>query len=187
MVGHAMRPDVGAVGAKLLYPDGTLQHAGLMLGPDGGAKHILRWAAPDAAGYLGQLALTRDVAAVTGACLAIRRAVFEEVGGLDEDLRVTWNDIDLCLRLRAKSYRVVWTPHAVLTHVELATRGAENPARFDAERSRLLARWGGAFDSDPFQNPALLATDDDLLLATLPRRRKPWLDRARASGESGVA
>jgi len=181
MVGHAMRPDVGAVGAKLLYPDGTLQHAGLMLGPDGGAKHILRRSTDDAAGYLGQLALARDVAAVTGACLAIRRAVFEEIGGLDEDLRVTWNDIDLCLRLRAKAYRVVWTPHAVLTHVELATRGAENPTRFDAERGRLLARWGDAFDSDPFQNPALLATDDDLLLATPPRRRKPWLEWDKAT------
>lgn len=187
MVGHAMRPAVGAVGAKLLYPDGTLQHAGLMLGPDGGAKHILRWAAGDATGYLGQLAMTRDLAAVTSACLAIRRGVFEEVGGLDADnLRVTWNDIDLCLRVRANGYRIVWTPNAVLTHVELATRGAdiqspETLARFNMEREHVLSYLGAAFDRDPFHNPALLAMDDDLVLAAPPRRLKPWAVRTRSA------
>ncbi len=187
MVGHAMRSDVGAVGAKLLYPTGNLQHAGLMLGPDGGAKHILRWATGDATGYLGQLALTRDVAAVTGACLAIRRTVFDEVGGLDEDnLQVTWNDIDLCLRVRAHGYRVVWTPNAVLTHVELATRGSEvqSPetlARFHREKDYMLARWGAAFDRDPYQNPGLLAMDDDLVLAAPPRRPRAWAVRAEST------
>ncbi len=180
MVGHAMRPTVGAVGARLLYPEGNLQHGGIMLGPAGRASHILRWSGPDTIGYLGQLALTRDVAAVTGACLAIRRAVFEEVGGLEEDnLRVTWNDIDLCLRVRAHGYRVVWTPHATLTHVEQASRQREDQdpgqlARFQAERNHVLWAWGDAFAQDPFQNPALLATDDDLLLAEPPRRPKPW-------------
>ena len=179
MASHAVRPDVGAVGVRLLYPDGTLQHAGLLLGPDGTATHVGRGAAPDDPGYLGQLACTRDLSAVTGACLAMRRDVFRTLGGMDERLAVTWNDVDLCLRVRAAGLRVVWTPHAVLLHHESASRGAEaaDPAklaRFREEQALVRATWGEALDRDPFLNPNLLATEAGPLVLTRPRHARPW-------------
>ncbi|MBR0649985.1 glycosyltransferase [Roseomonas terrae] len=179
MVSHAMRPDVGAVGAKLLYPDGRLQHAGLLLGPNGSATHVGRHARSDDPGYDGQLACTRDLSAVTGACLAMRRSVFEQIGGMQEKLAVAWNDVDLCLRVRAAGLRVVWTPHATLTHRELSTRGDEaldatKLARFRAEQSLMRELWGRALDEDPFLNPNLLATEAGPLVLTRPRRARPW-------------
>ena len=117
MVAQALRPGVGAVGAKLLYADGRIQHAGVVLG-NGGIAHQLRLASRADPGPMGELALARTVLAVTGACLAIRRATFLEVGGLDEDnLAVAFNDIDLCLRLADHGYRTVWTPFAELLHL----------------------------------------------------------------------
>src|SRR5262249_48106985 len=100
MVSQALRPDVGAVGAKLLYPDGRVQHAGVLLGVGHGAGHFFHGAPGDREGYFGFLALTRRVSAVTAACMALRRATYLEVGGLDENLPVAFNDVDLCLRLR---------------------------------------------------------------------------------------
>ena len=179
LVAMAMRPDVGAVGAKLLYPDRTLQHGGILLGPAGAATHVGRHLPADAPGYGGQLAVTRDLSAVTGACLAIRNEVFLRVGGMDERLAVTWNDIDLCLRVRERGLRVVWTPLAVLTHREGETRGrdADDPAseaRFRAEQAIVRDRWGDAIDRDPFLNPNLLAgLSGDMLLAK-PRHPRPW-------------
>ncbi len=178
MVVHAMRPDVGAVGARLLYRDGSLQHGGMALGPAGGATHLLRGAPRDAPGYLGQLSATRDVSAVTAACLAIRADVWARVGGMNERLPVAWNDVDLCQRVRAAGLRVVWTPHAVLLHLEGETRGedAADPARqarFLADRALYRAAWGAAADDDPFLNPNLIAGDRQLLLAP-PRRPRPW-------------
>lgn len=178
MVAHAVRPDVGAVGARLLYRDGSLQHGGMALGPAGRATHVLRGAPRDAPGYLGQLAATRDVSAVTAACLAIRADVWAQVGGMNEQLPVAWNDVDLCQRVRAAGLRVIWTPHAVLLHLEGETRGedAADPARqarFQADGARYRATWGSAADDDPFLNPNLVAGDHQLQLAP-PRRPRPW-------------
>ncbi len=179
MVSHAVRPGVGAVGARLLYPDGTLQHGGLLLGPGGAATHVGRGAPRDAPGYLGQLACVRDLSAVTAACLAVRRDVWTTVGGMDERLAVTWNDVDFCLRVRTAGLRVVWTPHAVLLHREGVTRGLEaadeaRQARFREEQALVRATWGDAAEHDPFLNPNLVATEAGPLALTRPRRRRPW-------------
>ena len=167
------------MGARLLYPDGTLQHGGMVLS-EMAATHVLRSAREEEPGYMGQLALTRDLSAVTGACLAIRRALFTELGGADESFDHTCNDVDLCLRARAAGWRVVWTPHAVLSHVDGATRGhdksLEQLTRFWHDLGRLHERWGEAMDFDPFLNANLVATDHSLVLAAVPRRKLPWTD-----------
>ena len=185
LVVHAARADVGAVGAKLLYPDGTLQHAGILLGPAGAATHVGRGARRDDPGYLGQFVCPRELSAVTAACLAMRVETWRAVGGMDESLAVTWNDIDLCLRVRAAGLRVIWTPHAVLLHREGVTRGldAADPvrqARFREEQALVRARWGQALDCDPFLNPNLVATEAGPLSLTRPRHRRPWQDPAVA-------
>jgi GT2 family glycosyltransferase len=185
LVSHALRPDVGAVGARLLYPDGRVQHGGVVLGPGLNAAHMLRLAEGGDAGYGGQLAMTRSFSAVTGACLAIRRAVFDEVGGLDAiNFAVSFNDIDLCLRLGEYGYRVVWTPFAELFHLESQSRGKpdtpEKLAREMREVGALWRLWRHAFDADPFHNPNLACAWDEPLHLCPPRHRKPW----RAPGVS---
>ncbi len=164
LVQQAMRAEVGAAGARLLYPNGTLQHAGLSIDGTGCFAHVMRGAAADAAGMFGEMRVTRSVAAVTGACLAIRREVFFEVGGLEQDkLAVTCNDIDLCLRVRHAGYRVVYTPQAVLIHREAATRGrdinAAQLARATRERDYLRQRWGTLATRDPYLNDNLCLLD----------------------------
>lgn len=157
MVRHAVRPGIGAVGAKLLYPDGTIQHGGVVLGIDGVASHS-HLGMPDAdPGYFARMVLVHEVSAVTGACLAMRAEVFAEVGGFDaRDLKVAFNDVDLCLRIRAAGYRIVWTPFAKLVHHESKSRGAEDTpekrARFEAEMNTMLDRWGPELRSDPYYN-----------------------------------
>jgi GT2 family glycosyltransferase len=180
LVSHAIRPDVGIVGAKLLHTNKKVQHAGVMLGPPGHAAHLYRFASRNNPGRFGQPALTRTLSAVTGACAAIRRAVFFEVGGLDEvDLPRTFNDVDLCLRLGDYGYRVVWTPYAELFHLESVSRGLEDtPAtqkRFLAEWHYLRKTWGSLLESeDPFHNPNLLFHPDYYEMPTSPRRPRPW-------------
>jgi GT2 family glycosyltransferase len=124
MVSHALRPEVGAVGAKLIYPSGEVQHAGVLLGVGHGAGHFFHGAPRDEVGYFGFLCLTRRVAAVTAACMAIRRSVYAEVGGFDaERFPIAFNDVDFCLRLGKSGYAVVWTPFAELYHVESTRSG----------------------------------------------------------------
>jgi GT2 family glycosyltransferase len=181
LTSQVFRPDVGIVGAKLLYPNEQVQHAGMVFGPEGIVVHLYRYARRDDPGYGGQLALPRTLLAVTGACLAIRRSVFFEVGGLDEiNLPVVCNDVDLCLRVGRYGYRIVWTPFAELFHVECASRGldSEDPAkrqRADREWSHLRKTWesrlGGA---DPFHNPNVLFHWEYHEIPSTSRRGKPW-------------
>jgi GT2 family glycosyltransferase len=126
MVGHAMRPEVGAVGAKLLYPDGTVQHAGVVVNESGAAGHAHRFLPADAPGYCSRAVLTQNVSAVTGACLVVKKRLYVEVGGLDAvHFQVAFNDIDFCLRLERTGYSNVFTPYALLYHHESLTRGVE--------------------------------------------------------------
>jgi GT2 family glycosyltransferase len=189
LVAHAVRPEVGAAGARLLYADGRMQHGGVALGVSGVAGHVELLAARDAPGYAGRLMLTRDVAAVTGACLAIRRSVYVAVGGLDADnLAVAYNDVDLCLRLRERGLRVIWTPFAELYHLESASRPFDlAPAQLERYRREIAwmrRRWGAALLSDPFYGANFALRDGHCFLAA-PRRRRPW--REVAASPPGVA
>jgi O-antigen biosynthesis protein len=179
MVSHAVRPGIGAVGARLLYPDGTVQHAGIVLGLYGIAGHLHRRLPGRARGYFSRAHLVREVSAVTAACLAVRKAIFDEVGGFDEqNLAVSFNDVDFCLRLREKGYRNVWTPYAELVHHEGATRTPDetpaNRARWAAEAAYMRNRWGAALESDPFYSGNLSLTSEQADLAWPPRVTKPW-------------
>jgi O-antigen biosynthesis protein len=179
MVSHAVRPEIGAVGAKLYYPDGTIQHAGTIVGLGGGADHAFRHFPRDATGYCGRLVLTQSLSAVTAACMLLRKSVYEAVGGLDaEHLAVAFNDVDLCLRIRDKGYRVVWTPFAELVHRESASRGSdlapETIGRFRREVDYLKRRWSAAIARDPYYNPNLTIDAPDFGLAFPPRGAPAW-------------
>ena len=157
LVRHAVRPEIGAVGAKLLYPDRTIQHGGIVLGIGGVAGHS-HLGVPDAdPGYFCRMVIAHEVSAVTGACLAMRADVFEAVGGFDaEALKVAFNDVDLCLKIRRAGYRIVWTPFAKLIHHESKSRGAEDTPekrkRFEGEVLTMLDRWGPELRADPYYN-----------------------------------
>ncbi|MFO7640200.1 MAG: glycosyltransferase family 2 protein [Candidatus Competibacteraceae bacterium] len=161
MVSHACRPEVGAVGARLLYPSGRVQHAGVIVGIKGVAGHFHRHLPGEAYGYFSRAQLIQDFSAVTAACLVLRRAVYWEAGGMDEvDLPVAFNDVDLCLKLGALGYRVVYTPHAELYHHESATRGAEDEspekaARAAREIAVMKRRWNTEHYRDPAYSPNL--------------------------------
>lgn len=154
MVSLAMRPDIGCVGAKLLYPDDHLQHAGVYLGLSGLADHAGRGLPRASAGPQRRHWVTQELSAVTAAVLLVRREVFEAVGGLDADgLPVAFNDVDLCLKVQRAGWRNLWTPHAELYHHESYSRGADvSPAqrtRFLGECELMRARWGSQIERDP--------------------------------------
>lgn len=179
MVSHALRPDIGGVGAKLLYPDDTVQHAGIVLGVNGIAGHLHRHIPRHSAGYHNRALITQNLSAVTGACLVLRREVFEEVGGFDEvNLPVAYNDVDLCLRIREQGYRIVWTPYAELYHLESASRGRddtpENTSRANKEREYMLRTWSYVLKNDPYYNPNLTTLREDASLAVPPRTINRW-------------
>ena len=160
MMGYCQREDVGIVGAKLLYPDNTVQHAGVVVGIAGFAGHILTGYDRYATGYLWRLATTQDESAVTGACLMVKRSVFEELHGLDESFAVGLNDIDFCLRARALGKLVVFTPEACLYHYESKSRGLENTpekkARLQKEVDHFRERYRDFLKKgDPYYNPNL--------------------------------
>jgi O-antigen biosynthesis protein len=179
MVSHALRPGIGAVGAKLLYPDNTVQHAGVILGVNGVAAHAHRFLPRQSPGYINRAMVIQNLSAVTGACLIMRREIFDEVGGLDEaNLPVAFNDVDLCIRLREKGYRIVWTPYAELYHLESASRGSdatqENAPRFAREVQYMKYVWQDVLSADPYYNPNLTLTREDFSLATPPRTTTVW-------------
>lgn len=180
MVGHACRPEVGAVGAMLYYPDDTIQHAGVILWGEGVAVHPYRHQPRGAAGQKGRAWLCQGLSAVTAACLAVRRAVYLEVGGMDErNLSITYNDVDLCLRMREHGYRIVWTPAAELYHRGSGSSGSdkapENLERFEDEVRYMRRHWGEALLRDPAYNCNLSLETEPFALAFPPRSTKPWL------------
>lgn len=161
-------PAVGAVGAKLYFPDGRLQHVGVVLGVNGIAAHSFHQGSGQLPGYFGSTLGPRNYSAVTGACLMTRRAVFDEMGGFNEALAIDFNDIDYCLRLRRAGYRVVYTPHAELFHHESGSHGARtwNPA----EAEYMRETWADVLARDPYYNQNLTRDFPDyrLRLSTTP-------------------
>jgi glycosyltransferase involved in cell wall biosynthesis len=178
MVSRAMQSDVAMVGARLWYPNGTIQHAGVILGAGGIAGHAHVGVRRDEPGYFARPHLAQDVSAVTAACALVKREVYLQVGGFDENLTVTFNDIDFCLRLREAGYRILWTPYAELIHHESASRGFDDSAskqtRFLAEVDYMKSKWGDMLQRDPFYNPNLSLGEDLFTLAFPPRTTKPW-------------
>lgn len=157
MVRYAVRPDIGAVGAKLLYPDLTIQHAGVCVGLGGAAGHSHRFDLDNEVGYFGQAHVAQDVMAVTAACLLVAKSKYWEVGGLDEEhLRIAYNDVDFCLKLRMAGYRNIYEPAAVLFHHESKSRGNDlSPQHIDRymrELQTLQERWKTDTLLDPFHN-----------------------------------
>lgn len=174
MVSHVLRPEVGAVGARLWYADNTLQHGGIIVSLGGVAGHSHKHLEKGNPGYQGRATLTQSVSAVTGACLIIRKSIFDSLGGLNEsDLQIAYNDVDFCLRVREAGYRNIWTPYAELYHYESASRGYEDTpekkARFEKETSYMQRRWGKALHYDPAYSPNLTLAHEDFSFAWPPR------------------
>ena len=173
MVGHLSDPDIGVVGALLNYPDQTVQHAGVILLPDGTGEHLHR-SLRCPAGTLPPQVISQDVSAVTGACLLTRRSVWDRLGGLDEHFSTAFNDVDYCLRAHEIGERVVVAVDARLTHAESATFGThygpDEQARNRSDRRRLLDRFPEAFRSDPYHSPNLSAQFRDCASPAMPPR-----------------
>lgn len=166
MLSLGLQNGVGIVGAQLLYPDGTLQHGGVITGLGGFAGHSHKYARANASGYMFRIATVQNFSAVTAACMLVRASVYDELNGLDEAFAVAFNDVDFCLRARAAGYRVAYTPYAVLTHYESKSRGLDEKdptkrARFDGERALLHNRYGDALLHDPYYNPNLTLDRED--------------------------
>ncbi|MBE9191777.1 glycosyltransferase family 2 protein [Gloeocapsopsis crepidinum LEGE 06123] len=165
MVEQAQRSSIGAVGALLLYPDNSIQHAGVVLGLGGVAAHSHRYFPATTPGYVCQVKTINNYSAITGACLMCRREVFAEIGGFDETLAVAYNDIDLCLKMSNLGYRNIYLPHVVLYHYESKSRGYEDTpekiTRLHKEADYLLSKWQEIVDNDPCYNPNLTRDRED--------------------------
>ena len=173
MVMYAQQKRVGCVGAKLLYPDDTIQHAGVGFGIGGVAGHLHKYFPATSDGYMGRLNYVQDVYGDTAACLLIRKEIYDEVHGLDESYAVAFNDVDFCVRVREAGYTNVFTPFAQLYHYESKSRGMEdNPEkqkRFQGEVLRFQARWGDLLaKGDPCTNPNFDIQREDFSLKILP-------------------
>jgi hypothetical protein len=159
MVSFLQDQRTAAVGARLLYPDGSVQHGGVLMGLGGLCEHAHRGLPKDAPGYASRAVLAQELSAVTAACMLVRRNRFEELGGLDESYPSAFNDIDFCLRLREAGHAVVYAPQAELTHLELQTYGSHyagaRAAHQAEETARMLRRWSAVIRNDPFHNPNL--------------------------------
>lgn len=169
MLDVCMRPDVGIVGAKLIFEDNTIQHAGVIIGFGGIAGHAFIGQDRDDNGYFSRIISVQDLSAVTAACLMVRRSVFDEVEGLNEEFKVAFNDIDFCLKVRKAGYLVVYNPYAQFYHYESKSRGQENSAdkvaRFQQEIGLFGERWGELLENgDPYYNPNLTLDKADFSL-----------------------
>ena len=170
MTSHAVRPYVGCVGAKLLYKNDTVQHAGVILGIGGVAGHAHKFFDTDSAGYFSRLHLTQNMSAVTAACLCVEKNLYQQVGGFNEkDLKVAFNDVDFCLRIGTLGLRNVWSPYALLYHHESISRGHENTEekkiRFNKEAKYMQQQWGDLLIADPAYNRNLTRVKEDFSLA----------------------
>jgi GT2 family glycosyltransferase len=160
MASHAVRPEVGAVGARLWYPDGRLQHGGVVLGLHGVASHAFQRFPPEPIAPMNRtFVLSHNCSAVTAACMAVRKTIFDELGGFDENLPNNFNDVDFCLRLRERGWQIIWTPYADLIHHESASRGRDSDPVAHAVLSREAAymqeKWGEQLRYDPFYSQNL--------------------------------
>lgn len=169
MLSHCQRKEVGIVGAKLYYPDNTIQHAGIIIGIGGVAGSVFVGLPRAFSGYLHKASIQLDLSAVTAACMLVKRSVFEQVGGLEEKLKVAFNDVDFCLRVREKGYLVVYDPYAEMYHYESKTRGAEDTKekirRFQTEIEYMRSHWIGLLKKgDPYYNCNLSLTKWDYSL-----------------------
>ncbi|MEM7592578.1 MAG: glycosyltransferase [Cyanobacteria bacterium P01_A01_bin.83] len=168
MVEQAQRPSIGAVGSLLLYPDDTIQHAGVVLGIGGVGGHSHKHLHVSQPGYISQAASINNYSAVTAACLMCRREVFEEVGGFEETLAIAFNDVDFCIKIATHGYRNIYLPHVKLYHYESKSRGYENTpakqARFAQEVNYMRHKWSHICDRDPCYNPNLTKSREDYSL-----------------------
>ncbi len=169
MVSQAIRPDIGCVGAKLFYPDGTIQHGGVILGLKGYASHAHKGFSGDSEGYFNRLKVAHNVSAVTAACMVVRKELFQLVGGFDQiNLKVAYNDIDFCLKVRKEGYRNLFTPHAQLVHHESKSRGKKRKRmqqkQLRAESDFFKKKWEHLLTSDPAYNANLTLVKEDFSL-----------------------
>jgi GT2 family glycosyltransferase len=189
MVSQALRPEIGAVGARLLYDDKRLQHGGIITGIAGTAGHSHKGSLPPHRGYFGKTGLVQNISAVTAACLIIRKELYDQVGGLEEEnLAIAFNDVDFCLRVSAAGYRNLWTPYAELYHHESLSRGYEDTpekiARFEKEAAFLKKRWGERLLNDPYYSPNLTLANESFAFASPPRSLAPWLAFNKQSNDT---
>ena len=173
LLGVCQRPEVGGVGAKLIYPDNTIQHAGCVVGMGGIAGHMFVDMPADRTGYLHKASLLQDMSAVTAACLMMKKEVFEEAGGFTEELAVAFNDVDLCLKVRKNTHLIVYDPYAKLYHMESKTRGAEDSKekvrRFQTEIEYMRCHWLDILkNGDPYYNKNLSLTKWNYSLKPIP-------------------
>ena len=169
MIGQCQRKEVGIVGVKLYYPDDTIQHAGVVVGLGGVAAHVLCKLPRDAEGYMGRLRCVQEISAVTAACMMVKTSVFKAVGGFDEELKVAFNDIDLCMKVRKYGVKIVFTPYAELYHYESKSRGMEDTPekqlRFSREVNCFRRKWERELlKGDPYYNPNLTLNNTDCSL-----------------------
>jgi GT2 family glycosyltransferase len=181
MVGHLTQAGVGAVGAKLYYPDGRVQHAGVAVGPGGCADHLHLNLMREEPGYCNRAVVAHELSAVTGACLLTWKHVYQRLAGLNEkDLTVAFNDVDYCLRLQEAGLRVIFASNAELYHHESASRGNDNPLprrlRARREVKYMRRRWSKRMRHDPYYNPNLSYRRPDFSLGETARVKKPWRD-----------
>ena len=166
MLMFAQRKDVGAVGSMLYYPDDTVQHGGVILGIGGVAGHAHKYFQRGDYGYMSRLTIAQNYSCVTAACVMMRRAVWDEIGGIDDAFAVAFNDVDMCMRIRKAGYLVVWTPYAELYHHESKSRGPEDTPekqrRFQREVLRFQECWEKELKAgDPYYNPNLTLERED--------------------------
>jgi GT2 family glycosyltransferase len=174
LVREVVQDGVAVSGAKLYYPDGRIQHAGVILGVGGVAGHSHKYAAPGDVGYFGRIEARQQLSAVTGACMMVRREAFLQVGGFTEKLAVSFNDVDLCLKIGATGKRIVYTPRAALVHHESISRGKdvqpEQVSRAKAEIFYMKQKWPEALKRDPFYNINLTRDKEDWSLGSYPKK-----------------